>query len=313
MKKSYLPYFALFLTSTIWGTTWVVSKIGIRGIHPLYFSAIRQTLGGLCYLTFFTLTGKATWPTLKEWGYLILMALLLFVLSNGLTTWGIKYISSGLAAIIGAIFPLFVAIINWLIGDKDKPNWLANAGLILGFAGVAIIFYEHLADLGNAEFSFGIVLSFIAAISWAIGTVVTTRNTISLNRYYSLGWQMFIAGFILASVAAASGVTVPLQQIPTGTWLSLGYMVLFGSVITFGAFVYSLHHLPTAIASLYAYINPIVAVVLGHFVLGEKWSLFLLVGALITVMGVFVVNTAYKKAANGETFTLRGLLSGRSN
>lgn len=311
MKKSALPYLALVLTSVVWGTTWVASKFGIQGVHPLFFSAIRQLLGGLCYLIFFAAIGKAVWPSRKEWGYLIMMALLLFVSSNGLTTWGIKYINSGLAAIIGAIFPLFVAIIDWARGSSDKPNILASIGLILGFAGVAIIFYEHIADFSNSDFSFGIILSLIAAFTWAVGTVITTNNSVGLNRYYSLGWQMFLAGFMLTCISAGSGFAMPLQEIPAQTWYALAYMVTFGSIITFGAFIYSLQHLPTTLASIYAYINPMVAVVLGHFMLGEAWSLFLLVGALVTVAGVFLVNTGFKKARAGEAVTWRSLLLGR--
>jgi drug/metabolite transporter (DMT)-like permease len=312
MKKSALPYFALVLTSVVWGTTWVASKIGIQaGIHPLFFSAIRQTLGGLCYLLFFLAIGKATWPTPKEWRYLFMMAMLLFVSSNGLTTWGIKYINSGLGSIIGAIFPLFVAIIDWARGSADRPNAMANAGLILGFVGVAIIFYEHIGDFANADFSFGIALSLIATFTWAVGTVVTTSSAVKMNRYYSLGWQMFIAGIMLAFISSAAGFDMPLQQVPQDAWYALAYMVTFGSIITFGAFIYSLQHLPTTLASIYAYINPMVAVVLGHFILGESWSLFLLIGALVTVLGVYLVNTGFKRAAAGEEITWRSLLLGR--
>jgi drug/metabolite transporter (DMT)-like permease len=312
MKKSALPYFALGLTSLVWGTTWVASKIGIQsGVHPLYFSAIRQMCGGLCFLLFFLAIGKATWPTAKEWRYLFLMAILLFVSSNGLTTWGIKYINSGLGSIIGAIFPLFVAIIDWARGSNNRPNALANAGLVLGFAGVAIIFYEHVADFAQADFAFGISLSFIATLTWAIGTVITTNSSATINRYYSLGWQMFIAGVILACISSAAGWAIPVQQIPVRAWYALAYMVVFGSIITFGAFIYSLQHLPTSLASVYAYINPMVAVVLGHFILGEQWSLFLLVGALVTVFGVYLVNTGFKKAAAGQEITWRSLWWGR--
>jgi drug/metabolite transporter (DMT)-like permease len=255
--------------------------------------------------------GKATWPTAKEWRYLFLMAILLFVSSNGLTTWGIKYINSGLGSIIGAIFPLFVAIIDWARGSNNRPNALANAGLVLGFAGVAIIFYEHVADFAQADFAFGISLSFIATLTWAIGTVITTNSSATINRYYSLGWQMFIAGVILACISSAAGWAIPVQQIPVRAWYALAYMVVFGSIITFGAFIYSLQHLPTSLASVYAYINPMVAVVLGHFILGEQWSLFLLVGALVTVFGVYLVNTGFKKAAAGQEITWRSLWWGR--
>ncbi|HSK13172.1 MAG TPA: EamA family transporter [Phnomibacter sp.] len=298
-----LAYFALFLTSFVWGTTWVASKIGIQGIHPLFFSSIRQMIGGSCFLLFFLIIGKAVWPTRQQWGQMLVLAFFLFVTSNGLTTWGIKYIHSGLGAILGATFPLMVAIIEWAIGHHRKPGPLAMAGLLLGFAGVAIIFYEHLNDLMDPEFRFGILLSLTAAVTWAIGTVITARSTPTINRYYALGWQMFLAGAILFLISLASGLTMPVNEIPAHTWKALAYMVVLGSVITFGALLYSLQHLPTAVASLYAYFNPMVAVVAGHFILNEPWSLVLLMGALVTVAGVYLVNHAYRQpgdTANDE-------------
>lgn len=297
-RSGSLAYFALFLTSFVWGTTWVASKIGIQGIHPLYFSAIRQTLGGSCFLIFFMIRGKAVLPTPKQFGQLTILALLLFVASNGLTTWGIRYISSGLGAILGATFPLVVAIIDWITGHHKKPSPMAIGGLVLGFAGVAVIFYDHLSDFANPDFRFGIILSFIAACTWAVGTIITARGQTGLNRYYALGLQMFIAGSILFIISNAAGIAIPISKVPMHTWKALTYMVILGSVITFGAMLYTLEHLPTTIASLYAYFNPMVAVIAGHFILNEPWSLVLLMGAIITILGVFLVNYAYRKSVD---------------
>lgn len=288
-------YFALFLTSIIWGTTWVVSKEAVAVIHPLFFAGIRQIIAGVCFLLFFVVRKKAPWPTTKEWGYLLMMAVLLFVVSNGFTIWGIKYISSGLGAILGALFPLFVAVIDWMIGEKDRPNTTSVIGLLLGIAGVAIIFYEHLADFAKPDFRFGILLSLTACITWAIGTIITTRNIIKMDRYYALGWQMFIAGSILNVICYFKGISMPLSQISLHTWLSVAYMVFFASVVAFVAFLYTLNNLPTTLASVYAYVNPVVAVVLGHFVLGESWSLSLLFGAVVTLAGVYLVNSGFRK------------------
>lgn len=295
-RSGSLAYFALFLTSFVWGTTWLASKIGIQQVHPLFFSALRQTIGGSLFLVFFWLRGRAVWPPKSEWNYIVMGALLLFVLSNGLTTWGIKYISSGLGSILGAIFPLVVALIEWVGGSKhQKPGKMATIGLLLGFAGVGVIFMDHFSDFANPQFTIGIVLSLAAAVSWAFGTLYTARNTTQLNRYYALGWQMFTAGLLLLVVSLASGVAIPLAAVPVATWQAMAYMVVFGSIITFGALLYSLQHLPPAVASLYAYFNPMVAVVAGHFVLGEPWSFQLLIGGLITLLGVYLVKRGYNK------------------
>jgi len=291
-KKAYL---ALAVTSFVWGTTWVVSKIGVGLIHPVFFSGIRQTCGGSLFLLYFIFSGKFQWPTLKQWVYILLMSLLLFLLSNGFTVWSMKYLNSGLGAILGAIFPLFVAILDWIIGDKDRPNWLSVVGLLLGLSGVAIIFSHHFSDFFDSSFRTGIGLSLLATLFWAIGTVVTTRSVVKLNKYYSLGWQMFISGLIMFVIANLNGWSIPLATVPLKAYACIAYMVVFGSIIAFAAFIYTITHLPTTLASIYAYINPIVAVLLGHLILKEELSITLGIGALVTLAGVYLVNRSFKK------------------
>jgi len=290
-----LGYFALFLTSFVWGTTWVASKIGIQGIHPFFFGAIRQTLGGSVFLLFFLLRGKFEWPSRADWPKIFLLSLLLFVASNGLSTWSIRYISSGLAALMGAIFPLIVVIIDWATGYKDKPSAMGATGLFIGFLGIGVIYYEKLGDFSNHGFFVGAMLALIAAFTWALGSVATARITINLNRYLSLGIEMFLAGIIMFMVSFAFGFDMPLAEVPANTWKAISYMVVFGSVITFGAMVYSLQHLPVTIASLYAYFNPIVAIVIGYLLLHEPISWYLAAGTLVTLAGVFVVNMDFRR------------------
>lgn len=289
-------YFALALTSVLWGTTWVGSKVGIStGIHPLYFSSIRQLMGGSCFLLYFFATGKAVWPTLRQWTYLIGMGLLLFVCSNGLTTWGIKYINSGLGAIIGAISPFFVAIIDWVARRKNRPNLTSVLGLLLGFSGVAVIFFEHLTHVSQPNFLLGIALSTMGTFTWSVGTVVLSGKTnTSLNQFYALGWQMFIAGVVLFVISHAAGVTKPIGSFTPKLWLAFAWMVCMGSILAFGAFLYTIKHLPATLASIYAYLNPIVAVLLGHFLLGEAWSVYLAGGAIITLLGVYLVKRGFQ-------------------
>lgn len=264
-------------------------------MHPFYFSGIRQLTAGLLFLLFFLFTGKAKIPSLKEAGYLIMMSVLMFVLSNGFTTWAMKYLNSGLGAVLGAISPLFIAILEWAMGSKNKLNKISVLGLLLGFIGVAIIFFHHLGDFMNKGFRIGIFLSLSASLFWSLGTVITARTILTLNRYYSLGWQMFLSGVIMLVFCYTTNHATPLQQIPLVAWMYLAYMAVFGSIIAFGAFVYTLHNLPTALASIYAYINPIVAVILGYYILQEAISISLGIGAAVTLLGVYLVNRGFKK------------------
>lgn len=143
---------------------------------------------------------------------------------------------------------------------------------------------------------FGILLGLAATIAWSVGTVILSGKDLKINSYYSLGWQMFIGSFFTCGLAFATGNNKPLAQIPQVVWLIIVYLIIFGSLLAFAAFLYTLQKLPTAIASLYAYINPIVAMFLGiSFFPQEKITAYLLIGTAITLAGVYMVNYSMKK------------------
>lgn len=288
---------ALAWVSFFWGTTWLASKEAVAGAPALQIIAIRQLIAGLLYMVFFIIK-KHPWPRGRQWVVILVLSFLNFMVSNAFSTWGIKFIPSGLGAIVGAIFPLWLVIIT-MFGGKRLPKQ-ALVGLLLGFGGVCIIFYEHLSDFLNADFTFGVLLSIAATISWAFGTLYTKKEAINFNPYFSLGFQMLISGIIVYSFAVAMDHTVKISEIPADSWWAIGYLVIIGSVLTFIAYLYSLQRLPTALASIYAYINPIVAVLLGALLFDEKLTLFIGIGGAITIMGVYLVNNSLKKQIETE-------------
>ena len=147
----------------------------------------------------------------------------------------------------------------------------------------------------NADFRFGIFLSVTATLTWAFGTIYTKQQAESFNPYFSIGIQMVIAGFMLTGVSHATGNAIPLTQIPVISWLSIIYLAVVGSVISFMAYIYALQHLPTEQVSIYAYINPLVAVFLGSLIFDEKLNAFIVFGGLIALTGVYLVNAEFRK------------------
>ncbi len=295
--------FALAMVCFLWGTTWIASKEGVRHMPALQMAGIRQFLGGIGYVVFFLCKGVKL-PKGKEWIPVIILSCLNFTLSNGLSTWGVQYISAGLGAIMGAIFPLWIVVIG-LFSSREKFPALAMIGLLLGFGGVCIIFYEHLQDFLIADFRFGILLSLVATWTWAFGTIYTKKQAANFNPYFSLGLQMVISGtglFILTQLTNSPTVksAIPLADIPWQSWTAIAYLVIFGSLISFIAYLYALQNLPAGQTSIYAYINPIVAVVLGWLIFGEILTVFILAGTLVTLIGVYLVNRAFKSIALEE-------------
>jgi drug/metabolite transporter (DMT)-like permease len=180
--------------------------------------------------------------------------------------------------------------------SKEKMPAKAIAGLLLGFGGVCIIFYNHLNDFFNPKFQLGILFSVIATITWAISTLYTKKQAQHFNPYFSLGLQMLISGFVLYSFSSASGNTISLVTIPWQSWASIAYLIIFGSLIAFICYLFALQNLPTEQVSIYAYINPMVAVLCGWIIFNEKIGIYITVGGIVTLLGVYLVNKAFRSA-----------------
>lgn len=167
--------FALALVCILWGTTWIASKEGVSHMPALQLAGIRQLIAGSLYVGFF-LYKRFPLPKGKEWIPVIVLSFLNFIMSNGLSTWGVQYISAGLGSIMGAIFPLWLVVIGLFISSEKLPR-KAVIGLLLGFSGVCIIFYDHLHDFLNPDFLKGIILSLIATWTWAFATLYTKTGS----------------------------------------------------------------------------------------------------------------------------------------
>lgn len=289
-------YIALATTSIVWGTTWVSSKVGVSQMPAFEMASIRQFLGGICMVGFFFFYKKLPLPTASQFLWLLILAILMFVFANGFSTWSLKYIPTGLSSLIGALYPLSVVIIEMIFFKSRNLTAITFLGLLLGIAGIGIVFYESAFQNRQDGFLFGVFLSAVAMLSWSIGTIVIAKNKININPYYAIGWQMLISSFILLIIALISQPVIPLQEISGKGWFAISYLVIGGSLISFAAFVYSMKKLPVALFSLYAYINPLVAIVTASFVLNEKLTMNILWGALVTLAGIYLVNYSLKQS-----------------
>jgi drug/metabolite transporter (DMT)-like permease len=293
MSNQNKAYFALAITSIVWGTTWVASKMGVSHMPAFELASIRQFLGGSLYVGFFLIKGEKL-PTKKQFLWLLGMSILMFVSSNGIATYGIQFISSGLAALIAALYPLSVVLIERYYYKAIEITPKTLVGLSLGLLGIGFIFYKDSLTVHGSHYILGVVLSFLAMITWSIGSIIISRTKVKINAYNSIGWQMLISAFIMAFITILSGDYVALNQIPAISWAVIFYMVIGGSIFAFISFIYSMKHLKSSIASLYAYINPIVAIWVGSLLLNEQMTWNNIVGSLCTLVGVYLVNKSLK-------------------
>lgn len=285
---------AVGVVSFFWGTTWLASKKGVQYMPALEMAGIRQLLAGSAYLLFFFYKGFKL-PTREQLIQFTWMSILMFVVNNGLNTLSMEYMPSGLGAVIGATSPLWIAVISSFIFKEIRLNSITTIGLLLGVAGIVLIFSDYIHALFNGSFAKGVLLNIIASIAWAFGTIYMAQHAKQVNPYFSLGWQMFLGGIILLIIAYSTGHYVSPLTVKAQTWYSIAYLVIIGSIITYAAFIYALKRLPAAQVSIYAYINPIVAVIAGAMLNNEKLTTVIAMGTLVTIVGVYLVNFGFKK------------------
>ncbi|WP_349317373.1 EamA family transporter [Chitinophaga sp. MM2321] len=296
MRKSNMnAYLALAIVSIFWGTTYLASRVGVRHIHGMMLAGIRQGVAGLLLTGFFLLKGYKL-PEKKVLSRLFIMGLIMLCGSNGLMTWAMQYVPSGLGAIIGATVPIWITIFSLFLVKRTKLSVQLIVGMLLGFAGVAGIFYTYLSSLMNPEFRFGIMLTILASIFWALGSVLTAKWALGVNYLFGAGFQMLFSGIVMLLISFLFlGQHLEAASFTTELWESLLYLIFIGSILSYSAYVYALNNLPPSLVSVYAYINPIVAVLLGWIILKEDLTWLMGFCSLVTIIGVYLVNNAFNK------------------
>jgi drug/metabolite transporter (DMT)-like permease len=294
VKEKSKAYLALAVVSFFWGTTYLAAKISAQHIPGLFVAGVRQFVSGVILVGYFLSLGYRL-PDKKSWVKIAIQGVLLLCISNGLLTWAMEYIDSGLGAIIAGLVPLFVALFSILLLRFARFTPLMVAGLVVGFGGIVTIFYEHFAQLVNSKYALGVGMALVATVSWSFGTVFSARYKPKTEIMFSVGLQMLIAGVIMLLVCGVSGKYTNLAEANSDALWSLLYLIVIGSLVTYSAYVFAVSKLPPTQVSVYAYINPVVAIFLGWLLLNEHMSMNVVTGTMITLGGVWLVNREFKK------------------
>ncbi len=292
-KNLYIAYLALAAVCLIWGTTYLALRIAVESFPPFLFTAIRQTTAGVLLLAFMFTVGKAKWPP-KE--FILRQAIggfFMLSLGNGLVAYAEMEIPSGVAAIICSLMPVMVIIINMIINRDEKPTFLIVAGVIIGLAGIIMIFGQHISEFSKTEYLIGIVLTFGAVLSWAGGSIWIKKKNTDSNPFLNAGLQMLFGGVWCFPLSLAFDDLSNVSWTADAAYAMI-YLIIFGSIIAYASYSYALRKLPMTIVSMYAYINPLVAIVLGWLVLQEKLNIQIIAAFILTVAGIYIVNKGYQ-------------------
>lgn len=286
----------------VWGSTYFFIQKVVHEIPPFFMGALRFGIAGILLLAWCVIKGENVWQWKQIKPAAISGAMMLFI-GNGAVIWTEQTLASSLVAVLVSAAPLWFVVL-------DKPKWNENfksrdtiIGLIVGFAGVVLLFSESTVKAfseGNAFQFFGLVILIIGSISWSGGSLYAKYKSTG-STSVNTAWQMVAAGIAFLPFAFISGEqkNFQWQSVSINTWLDLSYLIFFGSLAAYSAYVWLLKVRPATQVSTYAYVNPVVAVLLGVFIGGEKMSLLQIAGLVIVLISVFLINRSkYRQAAS---------------
>ena len=277
----------------VWGSTFLAIRIGVHEVPPFLLAAIRFLIAGLALYFWCVFRGERS-PSAREWASAFCIAVLIFVLDYGLLFWAEQRVPSGIAAVMMATIPAFMALSEIGILRTQRLTFRLALALLIGIGGVAVLVSRSL-NLGGAPVpTAGAVALIIASISWAIGSALTRKLPLPASKVMSSGTQMFAGGVLLAITAIALGEIrdFHVSAVSRAAWLSLLYLIVAGSIVAFTAYVWLIHHESQTKVGTYAYVNPVVAVLLGHFLGGEELGVRTLLGTVFVLISVVVISTS---------------------
>ncbi len=293
---------AFGLVYVLWGSTYLAMRIAVRDLPPYVAGGTRYLISGPIMLLACFLLGRKVRITRRDLARLSVIGILLLSMGNIGVLWAEEYVPSNLAALIVATVPIWVVILEAWVFRSGRMSTQGLIGLILGIGGLLVLLWPRIASgthLGRQEL-LGCAILAAASFAWALGSIFSHRFSLTVDVFASAAWQMTIAGLVNTAVAFASG------QFFKAHWSlpalgSIGYLIVFGSWIGYTAYIYLLEHVPTPKVATYAYVNPIVALILGWLVLREPVDVFMLVGTAIIIASVALVNTSKLKQPQVET------------
>lgn len=295
-------WIALITLYIIWGSTYLGIKIAVETIPPFLHAGIRFLVSGIILVIWQRAIGSAM-PTKKQWRSTFIIGSLLLIGGNGLVSWAEQTIPSGIAALIVGSVPMFLVIMEAFRPNGVKPTWQTIFGLVIGFVGVFIL-------VGPAELTgsqeklnpLGVIAVLSASILWAVGSIYSKGADLPKSSFMTTGAEMLMGsiGLFVVSVFTGELNGFSFAQVSTNSWLGLIYLITMGSIVGFGSYIWLLQNAPISLVSTYAYVNPIVAVILGYFFANEILEPRIWLATGIIIGAVIFINSRSKPQVKQE-------------
>lgn len=284
-QKAYAAWLSICL---IWGTTYLGIRVSIETMPPFLMAGLRWLIAGVAMALLLRARGTRL-PERRAWPPIASMAFLLLVVGNGGVVWAEQFVTSGLAAVIVAAGPFWMVGVDAIAGG-ERVTWRALVGLSVGFAGIVLLVWPELQAGGTMGpgFGAGVIALQVACAGWAVGSSLSKRHSQAADVFSATALQMLLGGVMLLAIGTAAGEW-PELHFSARSAIAFSYLTTIGSIGAYVAYVYALKHLPVAFVSLYAYVNPVIAVLLGILLLGEPFTSRMGLAAAIVLLGVAIV------------------------
>jgi drug/metabolite transporter (DMT)-like permease len=276
----------------VWGSTFLAIRIGVREVPPLLLAAMRFLVAGLVLYGWMIARGERS-PSRRQWRSASVLAILIFVIDYGLLFWAEQRVPSGVAAVMLALIPAFMALSEIVVLRTQRLTVRLALALLIGLGGVAVLMSRSLNLGGEPIDRVGALALIVASMSFSVSSALARKLPLPSSKVMSSGAQMLAGGVFLVLAAAALGEFREFHPgtVSRGAWLSLLYLIVAGSIIGFTAYVWLIDHESPTKVGTYAYVNPVVAVLLGYFLGGEALGLRTVLGTLFVLISVLVITT----------------------
>jgi drug/metabolite transporter (DMT)-like permease len=274
----------------VWGSTFLAIRVGVQEVPPLLLAAMRFLIAGLVLYGWMIARGERS-PTGRQWMSASLLAVVIFVCDYGLLFWAEQRVPSGVAAVMLATIPVFMALSEIVFLRTQRLTMRLAVALLIGIGGVAVLMSRSLNLGGSPIDRLGALALIVASISWSVASSLTRKLHLPPSKVMSSGAQMLAGGVFLTLAAAAFGEFRNFHPLTVSraAWFSLVYLIIAGSIIGFTAYVWLIHHQSPTKVGTYAYVNPVVAVLVGYFLGGEALALRTILGTLFVLISVAVI------------------------
>ncbi|HED38507.1 MAG TPA: multidrug DMT transporter permease [Ignavibacteria bacterium] len=304
-KGNFRAYLAYASICILWGTTYLAIRIGVSYLPPFLFAGLRWLSAGSLFLIFLLIKGKK-FPKLIDLFHLAIVAISLIGIGNGLLTFAEQWVPSGISSLFITTVPFWMVGMELFLPSSPKLNIKIIIGSFMGLIGVTLILGHNWQQMIASSYLTGIIALFFLVLSWSFGSVYSKYKKIKVDPLLGAAIQMMIAGSAQIIVGLFLGEAARFH-FNEESFMAFSYLLVFGSIVGYSSYIYALAHLPLSFVSTYAYINPVIALILGWLVLGEEMNLLIVLAAVVIFIGVAIVKSGthqQKKELLKNTFTV---------